>query len=125
MALVFYHRGHKLRPELQEFRLGIQKAQEAIDNSVGCKYDVFKKHPISVVPSSRLSVRRRKSDWSVAECLAVSSFSPSKLSSKLSNGLAAGQKKVPAKTGKGELSHVMRKQTFSICENKRRRSASQ
>ncbi|XP_035611356.1 outer dynein arm-docking complex subunit 4 isoform X1 [Oncorhynchus keta] len=34
-ALVFYHRGHKLRPELQEFRLGIQKAQEAIDNSVG------------------------------------------------------------------------------------------
>lgn len=35
LALVFYHRGHKLRPELQEFRLGIQKAQEAIDNSVG------------------------------------------------------------------------------------------
>ncbi|XP_072549801.1 outer dynein arm-docking complex subunit 4 isoform X2 [Salminus brasiliensis] len=34
-ALVFYHRGHKLRPELQEFRLGIQKAQEAINNSVG------------------------------------------------------------------------------------------
>ncbi|XP_066498266.1 outer dynein arm-docking complex subunit 4 [Hoplias malabaricus] len=34
-ALVFYHRGHKLRPELQEFRLGIQKAQEAISNSVG------------------------------------------------------------------------------------------
>lgn len=36
--LVFYHRGHKQWPELQEFRLGIQKAQEAIDNSVGCKY---------------------------------------------------------------------------------------
>ncbi|XP_035603231.1 outer dynein arm-docking complex subunit 4-like isoform X2 [Oncorhynchus keta] len=35
-ALVFYHRGHKQWPELQEFRLGIQKAQEAIDNSVGC-----------------------------------------------------------------------------------------
>lgn len=34
-ALIFYHRGHKLRPELQEFRLGIQKAQEAINNSVG------------------------------------------------------------------------------------------
>ncbi|XP_014665347.1 PREDICTED: tetratricopeptide repeat protein 25-like isoform X2 [Priapulus caudatus] len=34
-ALVFYHRGHKLRPELQEFRLGIQKAQEAIDNAIG------------------------------------------------------------------------------------------
>jgi hypothetical protein len=37
LSLVFYHRGHKLRPELQEFRLGIQKAQEAIDNSVGGK----------------------------------------------------------------------------------------
>ncbi|XP_066543747.1 outer dynein arm-docking complex subunit 4-like [Amia ocellicauda] len=34
-ALVFFHRGHKLRPELQELRLGIQKAQEAIENSVG------------------------------------------------------------------------------------------
>ncbi|MCI4384908.1 hypothetical protein PGIGA_G00044200 [Pangasianodon gigas] len=34
-ALVFYHRGHKLRPEMQEFRLGIQKAEEAINNSVG------------------------------------------------------------------------------------------
>lgn len=34
-ALVYYHRGHKLRPELHEFRLGIQKAQEAINNSVG------------------------------------------------------------------------------------------
>ncbi|XP_064643391.1 outer dynein arm-docking complex subunit 4-like isoform X2 [Lineus longissimus] len=34
-ALVYYHRGHKLRPELHEFRLGIQKAQEAIINSVG------------------------------------------------------------------------------------------
>ncbi|XP_061444908.1 outer dynein arm-docking complex subunit 4 isoform X1 [Rhineura floridana] len=34
-ALVFYHRGHKLRPELQKFRLGIQKSQEAIENSVG------------------------------------------------------------------------------------------
>ena len=36
-ALVFYHRGNKLRPEQQEFRLGIQKAQEAIDNSIGRK----------------------------------------------------------------------------------------
>lgn len=34
-ALVYYERGHKLRPELAEFRLGIQKAKEAIENSVG------------------------------------------------------------------------------------------
>lgn len=38
-ALVFYHRGNKLRPELQEFRLGIQKCEEAIDNSIGSKYN--------------------------------------------------------------------------------------
>lgn len=37
LALVFYHRGQKLRPQIQEFRLGIQKAQEAIENSVGSK----------------------------------------------------------------------------------------
>lgn len=36
-ALVFYQRGQKLRPQSQEFRLGIQKAQEAIENSVGSK----------------------------------------------------------------------------------------
>lgn len=35
MALVFFHRGNNLRPELDEFRLGIQKAREAIDNSIG------------------------------------------------------------------------------------------
>ena len=34
-ALVFYHRGHKIRPELHHFTLGIQKAQEAINNSIG------------------------------------------------------------------------------------------
>ena len=36
-GLVFYHRGQKLRPQIQEFRLGIQKAQEAIENSVASK----------------------------------------------------------------------------------------
>ncbi|KAF1404228.1 Tetratricopeptide repeat protein 25, partial [Spheniscus humboldti] len=34
-ALVFYHRGYRLRPELQKFRLGIEKSQEAIVNCVG------------------------------------------------------------------------------------------
>ncbi|XP_006901778.1 PREDICTED: tetratricopeptide repeat protein 25 [Elephantulus edwardii] len=33
-ALVFYHQGYKLRPD-REFKVGIQKAQEAINNSVG------------------------------------------------------------------------------------------
>ncbi|CAF4037091.1 unnamed protein product, partial [Rotaria magnacalcarata] len=35
LALMFYHRGKKVRPDLREFQLGINKAQEAIDNSVG------------------------------------------------------------------------------------------
>ncbi|NXN43123.1 TTC25 protein, partial [Rhinoptilus africanus] len=34
-ALVFYHRGNRLRPELQKFRLGIEKSQEAILNCIG------------------------------------------------------------------------------------------
>lgn len=37
LALLYYHRGNKLRPELSEFRIGIQKAREAIDNSIGLK----------------------------------------------------------------------------------------
>lgn len=36
-ALVFYHRGYRLRPELQKFRLGIEKSQEAIVNCIGSK----------------------------------------------------------------------------------------
>ncbi|KAI9190402.1 hypothetical protein H9P43_001836 [Blastocladiella emersonii ATCC 22665] len=47
MALVFYHRGNKLRPELDEFRLGIQKAREAIDNSIGDPRDYKFKAPAS------------------------------------------------------------------------------
>ncbi|NXU50045.1 TTC25 protein, partial [Turnix velox] len=34
-ALVFYHRGYKLRPELHKFWVGIEKCQEAIVNCVG------------------------------------------------------------------------------------------
>jgi tetratricopeptide (TPR) repeat protein len=41
MALVYYHRGHVLRPELDEFRLGIQKAREAIDNSIGSTFNLM------------------------------------------------------------------------------------
>jgi tetratricopeptide repeat protein 25 len=50
LALMFYHRGKKLRPDLREFQLGINKAQEAIDNSVGGTEDYY---------SSRVFQRRR------------------------------------------------------------------
>ncbi|XP_051496179.1 outer dynein arm-docking complex subunit 4 isoform X1 [Apus apus] len=34
-ALVYYHRGRRLRPDLEKFRLGIEKSQAAIVNCVG------------------------------------------------------------------------------------------
>ncbi|XP_025198199.1 uncharacterized protein LOC112596655 [Melanaphis sacchari] len=34
-SLVFYHRGLHVRPELEKFRLGVQKAREAIENAIG------------------------------------------------------------------------------------------
>ncbi|NWV60006.1 TTC25 protein, partial [Malurus elegans] len=34
-ALVFYHRGQRLRPDLHKFQLGINKAEEAIVNCIG------------------------------------------------------------------------------------------
>ncbi|GAA32998.2 tetratricopeptide repeat protein 25 [Clonorchis sinensis] len=34
-ALLHYHQGYKKRPELQEFRLGVQKCEEAIQNALG------------------------------------------------------------------------------------------
>jgi tetratricopeptide (TPR) repeat protein len=34
-ALLFFHRGNRLRPELNEFRVGILKCREAINNSIG------------------------------------------------------------------------------------------
>lgn len=34
-SLVYYHRGSSIKPEFPEFRIGIQKATEAIENSIG------------------------------------------------------------------------------------------
>ena len=82
MALVFYHRGHKLRPELQEFRLGIQKAQEAIDNSVGCKstQTLFPnmtefRPPIKIPLGSIQTVGCRRSDWSLEKVFSYKTIS--------------------------------------------------
>jgi hypothetical protein len=36
-SLMYYHRGLRLRPDLEGFRLGVQKAQEAIENIIGSK----------------------------------------------------------------------------------------
>ncbi|KAG5448418.1 Tetratricopeptide repeat protein 25 [Clonorchis sinensis] len=42
-ALLHYHQGYKKRPELQEFRLGVQKCEEAIQNALGQKTFPHKK----------------------------------------------------------------------------------
>jgi hypothetical protein len=34
-ALIYFHRGYQMAPEWEQFRLGMQKAREAIHNSVG------------------------------------------------------------------------------------------
>ncbi|KAJ3379020.1 Tetratricopeptide repeat protein 25 [Entophlyctis sp. JEL0112] len=56
MALVFYHRGNKMRPELNAFRLGIQKAREAIDNSIGNPKDYKFQAPagIKITPQGQV-----------------------------------------------------------------------
>ena len=36
-ALLFYHRGYQARSDFAEFRIGIQKSQEAIENAIGSK----------------------------------------------------------------------------------------
>lgn len=34
-SLVYYHRGLRIRPDLEEFQLGVNKAQQAIKNAIG------------------------------------------------------------------------------------------
>ncbi|XP_072343723.1 outer dynein arm-docking complex subunit 4 isoform X37 [Scyliorhinus torazame] len=70
LALMFYHRGHKLRPDDHNFRLGIQKAREAIDNSVGSPSSVkldtkgdlslFYRREEKVLPKTKSQLRRLK-----------------------------------------------------------------
>ncbi|XP_071446858.1 uncharacterized protein [Hetaerina americana] len=50
-SLVFYHRGQRIRPEMECFRLGVQKAQEAIQNTIGKKGPPTRRKSSSVAPS--------------------------------------------------------------------------
>ncbi|XP_043911377.1 outer dynein arm-docking complex subunit 4-like [Protopterus annectens] len=59
-ALVLYHRGHKLHPVLQEFRLGVQKAQEAIENSVGSSSALKLEENIELPSSKQEEVPKQK-----------------------------------------------------------------
>lgn len=41
LSLVFYYRGMKVRPEFDQFRLGVQKAKEAIQNILGGQFKII------------------------------------------------------------------------------------
>ncbi|KAJ3109387.1 Tetratricopeptide repeat protein 25 [Phlyctochytrium planicorne] len=51
LALMHFHRGNRQRPELDEFRVGIQKAREAIENSIGHPTD-FKISAVTMTNNS-------------------------------------------------------------------------
>ncbi|XP_053963004.1 outer dynein arm-docking complex subunit 4 isoform X1 [Anastrepha ludens] len=73
-SLMFFHQGLRTRPELSSFRLGVQKTQEAIENTIGkssarnmaatrnefsTKYKVLKKSQINTSKLSNVEMERR------------------------------------------------------------------
>ncbi|NXG76216.1 TTC25 protein, partial [Baryphthengus martii] len=86
-ALVFYHRGHRLHPELQQFRLGIEKCQEAIVNCIGS--------PSSVKLES-------KEDLSFVSRQAESKKANQKFQTKLTKDQKWARKQKPVKNPKTE-----------------------
>ena len=49
-SLMFFHRGLRLRPEMKSFRLGVQKTQEAIENTIGVTQSMTKAAAASKSP---------------------------------------------------------------------------
>ncbi|CAB3230522.1 unnamed protein product [Arctia plantaginis] len=62
MSLVHYHRGLRARPDLNDFRLGVQKAQEAIENTIGAVKSVKKKNGRQRSKSARPVLGQLNSD---------------------------------------------------------------
>lgn len=52
LSLMFFHRGLRARPELEGFRLGVQKAQEAIENTIGSSKPLVDLESLASTPSS-------------------------------------------------------------------------
>ncbi|KPJ07562.1 Tetratricopeptide repeat protein 25 [Papilio machaon] len=62
LSLVHYHRGLSTRPDLSDFRLGVQKAQEAIENTIGAVKHVKKPAKKTSHKSSRPVLGQLMSD---------------------------------------------------------------
>ncbi|XP_041883819.1 outer dynein arm-docking complex subunit 4 isoform X1 [Corvus kubaryi] len=61
-ALVFYHRGRRLRPDIHKFQLGINKAEEAIINCLGNPSAVKLENTEELCFVSRQAELQRKKD---------------------------------------------------------------
>ncbi|NWV87598.1 TTC25 protein, partial [Machaerirhynchus nigripectus] len=61
-ALVFYHRGRRLRPDIHKFQLGINKAEEAIINCLGNPSAVKLENTEELCFVSRQAELRRRKD---------------------------------------------------------------
>lgn len=60
-SLMFFHRGLRLRPELASFRLGVQKTQEAIENTIGAVSPASKLKPIATPKKIEKPVMKKES----------------------------------------------------------------
>lgn len=58
LSLMYFHRGLRLRPELNSFRLGVQKTQEAIEKTIGGFGD-NRKQAIAARKSSTLNSAKK------------------------------------------------------------------
>lgn len=61
-SLVYYHRGLKIRPDLERFQQGVNKAQKAIENAIGSPF--LPKAPLT--PESKFSSKSNASKSSKA-----------------------------------------------------------
>ncbi|XP_061199201.1 outer dynein arm-docking complex subunit 4 [Neopsephotus bourkii] len=66
-ALVFYHRGYRLRPELHKFKLGIEKSEEAIMNCIGAPSSVKLKNKGNLCFTSKQAECNQKVPIKVAK----------------------------------------------------------
>lgn len=86
LSLMFFHRGLRLRPELNNFRLGVQKTQEAIEKTIGGfkgqKGKSSKKQSIASIPttaSTTFAERNRQPSQNTINTTKSTSSSASKL----------------------------------------------
>jgi tetratricopeptide repeat protein 25 len=67
VALLHYHRGHQSKPDVDDFRLGIQKAKEAINNAIGDPKELKIKAPKASAGAERTKASHYRSAYLTAE----------------------------------------------------------